>query len=63
MLIQVADGDDIAPAAAARAAAAKIPRCTVREYAGGHFEPYNDPLFPRVIGDALEFLAETVPTT
>lgn len=61
VLIQVADGDDIAPAAAARAAGARIPRCTVREYSGGHFDPYNDPLFPHVIGDALAFLAEAVP--
>ncbi|MEH3155269.1 MAG: alpha/beta fold hydrolase [Gordonia paraffinivorans] len=61
VLIQVADGDDIAPAASARAAAAKIPRSTVREYAGGHFDPYNDPLFPQVIGDVVDFLSTTVP--
>lgn len=63
VLIQVADGDDIAPAAAARAAAAKIPRSTVREYTGGHFDPYNDPLFPQVIRDVLDFLSATVRAT
>ncbi|GAA2052662.1 alpha/beta fold hydrolase [Williamsia deligens] len=63
VLIQVADGDDIAPAASARAAAARISVCTVREYPGGHFDPYIDPLFPTVIGDALEFLAAAVPSS
>lgn len=60
-LIQVATLDNIAPAVAAAKAAAKIPRSTLRRYECGHFDPYVDPDFPRVVADQLQFLTETVP--
>ncbi|WP_238419604.1 alpha/beta hydrolase [Gordonia sp. 'Campus'] len=61
-LIQVADGDDIAPARSARKAARRIRTSTVIAYPGGHFSPYLPPLFDSVIADQLTFLRGVVPT-
>ena len=61
-LIQIAEADAITPRRVAEKAAARMHNATVRIYAGGHFDPYVEPLFPSVIGDQLAFLAEHVPT-
>ncbi|WP_328856508.1 alpha/beta hydrolase [Williamsia herbipolensis] len=60
-LIQVAEGDTIAPAAAATRAARAIPDATVLTYDGGHFDPYVEPLFPSVVTDQLAFLRTVAP--
>nr|WP_278312482.1 alpha/beta hydrolase [Lolliginicoccus levis] len=60
-LVQIMSEDAVTPAAVARRAAEKIRRATIRNYPGGHFDPYVDPLFPAVVGDQLAFLTENVP--
>ncbi|MFL6022944.1 MAG: alpha/beta hydrolase [Marmoricola sp.] len=61
-LVQIADADAITPRRVAEDAAELMPNATVRTYAGGHFDPYVDPLFSKVIADQLDFLTEHVPT-
>lgn len=61
-LVQIADSDAITPRRVAEDAAGLMSRATVRTYAGGHFDPYVEPLFAKVIADQLAFLAEHVPT-
>lgn len=61
VLVQIAEHDAITPSAVARAAAAKIPRSTIRAYDCGHFDPYVEPYFDVVVADQLAFLAEHVP--
>ncbi|NNN22139.1 MAG: alpha/beta fold hydrolase [Acidimicrobiales bacterium] len=41
-------------------AAGKTANATVKEYEGGHFAPYNPPLFETVIKDQLEYLKENL---
>ena len=60
-LVQIASDDSVTPAAVAQRAAAKVHNATVRTYAGGHFDPYVEPLFSSVIRDQLTFLADNVP--
>lgn len=62
-LVQVATDDAIAPAEPARKAAHRMPNATLRDYPGGHFDPYVDPLFESVITAQLDFLTRTVPIT
>ncbi|KQX74529.1 alpha/beta hydrolase [Aeromicrobium sp. Root472D3] len=59
-LVQIVTHDTITPRPVAEAAAAKIPRSTVKVYEGGHFDPYVDPLFETVVADQLEFLTRNV---
>ena len=61
VLIQVADGDAIAPADIARRASRRIRDSRVITYPGGHFDPYVRPLFDDVIRDAIDFLSRAVP--
>jgi fermentation-respiration switch protein FrsA (DUF1100 family) len=61
-LIQIADQDAVTPRRVAEATAARMAAPTVRVYSGGHFDPYVEPLFAKVIADQLAFLAEHVPT-
>lgn len=61
-LVQIADSDAITPRRVAEEAAGLMPNATVRTYAGGHFDPYVEPLFSEVVTDQLGFLAEHVPT-
>jgi hypothetical protein len=55
--------DAVTPASVALRAANKIPKATVRSYAGGHFAPYVEPFFTPVVTDQLAFLANAVPVT
>ena len=61
VLVQIAQRDAITPRAVAERAAARIPRSTVRVYDCGHFDPYVEPDFSRVVADQLAFLEEHVP--
>jgi fermentation-respiration switch protein FrsA (DUF1100 family) len=60
-LVQVAEGDTIAPADAAATAASRMPRVTLIRYDADHFEPYTSPHFDAFIADQLDFLRRTVP--
>lgn len=60
-LIQIAEEDAVTPRHVAEATAARMAAPTVRVYAGGHFDPYVEPLFTAVIADQLAFLREHVP--
>ncbi|WP_114423513.1 alpha/beta hydrolase [Nocardioides houyundeii] len=60
-LIQIAGADAITPRRVAEAAAARMSASTVRVYAGGHFDPYVEPLFSSIIADQLAFLRQHVP--
>lgn len=62
-LVQIMSEDAVTPASVATNAAEKIRGAVVRTYAGGHFDPYFDPLFSAVVGDQLAFLSEMVPLT
>jgi fermentation-respiration switch protein FrsA (DUF1100 family) len=55
-LVQVADGDTIAPAAAACTAASRMRRVTLVRYDADHFEPYTDNAFEQFVADQLDFL-------
>ncbi|WP_132994229.1 alpha/beta hydrolase [Gordonia zhaorongruii] len=59
-LVQIMSEDVVTPAAVTQRTAEKMRNATVRTYAGGHFDPYVDPLFSTVVGDQLDFLAENV---
>lgn len=64
-LVQVAMDDLTTPAAAAIRACQDAPKVTLKQYPGGHFQPYVAPLFETIIGDQLAFLqavlAESAP--
>lgn len=60
-LVQIVEDDAVTPQHVAEAAARKMPRSTVRTYPGGHFDPYVEPLFDRVVTDQIEFLHAHVP--
>lgn len=60
-LVQIVEDDAVTPQRVAEAAARKMPRATVRTYPGGHFDPYVEPLFSRVIAHQIEFLRAHVP--
>jgi len=60
-LVQIATEDAITPTDVALRTARKIPHATVVTYEGGHFDPYVEPLFPRIIADQLAFLRDVVP--
>lgn len=60
-LVQIVSDDAITPRHVAQAAAAKIPRSTVKVYRGGHFDPYVEPLFDAVVADQIDFLTLHVP--
>ncbi len=61
VLVQIAQHDAITPRAVAEKTAARIPRSTVHVYECGHFDPYVEPNFSRVIADQLAFLHAHVP--
>lgn len=61
VLVQIAREDAVTPAAASRRVAGRLPAATVREYDGGHFDPYVGERFEQVVADQLAFLAEQVP--
>lgn len=60
-LVQIVDDDAITPARIAEATADSMPMSTVRVYPGGHFDPYVEPLFPRIVADQIAFLRHHVP--
>ncbi|WP_412063219.1 alpha/beta hydrolase [Rubrivirga sp. IMCC45206] len=59
-LVQVARGDLTTPAGPAIEACERAPNATLIQYGGGHFDPYTEPLFGKVVGDQLDFLARHV---
>lgn len=60
-LVQIVEDDAVTPRRVAEAAARRMRRATVHTYPGGHFDPYVEPLFSRVITDQLAFLHAHVP--
>lgn len=60
-LVQIVTEDVITPTKVALRAASNIRNSTVKTHAGGHFDPYVEPLFAAVIAEQLTFLAEAVP--
>ena len=62
-LVQIVEDDAVTPQRVAQAAARKMPHSTVHTYPGGHFDPYVEPLFSRVITDQIEFLRAHAPLT
>lgn len=61
VLVQIAREDTVTPPAAARRLAARLPAATVREYDGGHFDPYVGERFEEVVADQVAFLARHLP--
>lgn len=60
-LVQIVRDDAITPEHVAQGAADAMPRATVKTYPGGHFDPYVEPLFSRVVADQIEFLHAFAP--
>ncbi len=60
-LVQIADADAVTPRHVAEATAARMANPTVRVYSGGHFDPYVEPLFTKVMADQVAFLRQHVP--
>lgn len=60
-LVQIMSEDSVTPAPVAQRAAERIPGATIRTYAGGHFDPYVEPMFSAIVTDQLAFLADSVP--
>ncbi len=60
-LVQIAAHDVVTPRRVAERAAAKMPQSTVHVYDCGHFDPYVEPHFDRVVADQLAFLRAQVP--
>jgi pimeloyl-ACP methyl ester carboxylesterase len=56
VMFAVADEDVITPPDLAVKAAARAPRAELRQYPGGHFDPYVGELFERVVSDETDFL-------
>jgi dienelactone hydrolase len=56
ILFALAEDDVVTPPDLALKAAALAPRSEVRQYPGGHFDPYVGELFEQVVADQLEFL-------
>lgn len=61
VLVQIAEHDVITPRGVAQETAARIPQSTVHVYDCGHFDPYVEPNFSRVVDDQLAFLNAHVP--
>jgi uncharacterized protein len=57
LLVQVMDHDAVTPPGAAATMASKAPRGELLAYPGGHFDPYDGPLFERLVSDQVTFLA------
>lgn len=60
-LVQIVEDDAVTPRRVAERTARKMPQATVHTYPGGHFDPYVEPLFSRVIADQVAFLHTHVP--
>lgn len=52
----VFEEDDVNPPELGRRAAERAPRGELRVYPGGHFAPFSDATFDRVLADQVEFL-------
>jgi uncharacterized protein len=52
----VFEEDDVNPPELARRAAKRVPRGELLEYPGGHFAPFDDAIFNRVVADQVAFL-------
>lgn len=61
VLIQVGHEDKTTPPGPAIAAAPRHSNVALLAYQTGHFQPYIEPLFSRVVGDQLAFLRREVP--
>jgi pimeloyl-ACP methyl ester carboxylesterase len=55
-LYLVFEADDVNPPQLGRRAAKRAPRGELREYPGGHFAPFAEATFERVLEDQVEFL-------
>jgi pimeloyl-ACP methyl ester carboxylesterase len=55
-LYLVFEEDDVNPPELGRRAARRAPRGELREYPGGHFAPFAEVTFDRVLADQVEFL-------
>ncbi|MEG9227347.1 alpha/beta hydrolase [Aeromicrobium sp. Sec7.5] len=60
-LVQIVEDDAVTPRRVAERTARKMRHATVHLYPGGHFDPYVEPLFSRVIADQIAFLQTHVP--
>ncbi len=60
-LVQIVEDDAVTPRHVAERTARKMRHPTVHTYPGGHFDPYVEPLFSRVIADQIAFLQTHVP--
>lgn len=63
VLVQVAERDETTPPGPARALARLGDHVRVIDYPCGHFEPYVEPMFDRIVGDQLAFLDEVAAAT
>ncbi len=61
-LYLVFDADDVNPPELGRRAAQRAPRGELREYPGGHFAPFAESTFERVVDDQVEFLRRHLGT-
>ncbi|HSS04357.1 MAG TPA: alpha/beta hydrolase [Solirubrobacterales bacterium] len=56
----VFEADDVNPPKLGRRAAERTPRGELREYPGGHFAPFADAVFDRLVADQVEFLSRVL---
>lgn len=62
MLIVGATGDTVAPFVSGKVRRVNNPNLQVIEIEADHFDPYFDPIFPRMLGHQLAFLKSVAPT-
>jgi pimeloyl-ACP methyl ester carboxylesterase len=56
----VFEDDDVNPPKLGRRAAERAPRGELREYPGGHFAPFSNAIFERLVTDQVEFLSRVL---
>lgn len=61
VLFHIMSDDVVTSTNVALKVAAKVPDSTVHVHDGGHFDPYVQPLFSRIIEEQVVFLLEKVP--
>lgn len=59
-LIQIGLDDHTTPPGPVISACRKAPRATLKQYPAGHFTPYVEPLFSKIIADQLDFLTSAL---
>jgi uncharacterized protein len=60
VLYLVFEEDDVNPPKLGRRAAERAPRGELREYPGGHFAPFDNPIFNQVAADQVSFLSRVL---